>query len=477
MRLKNILKALPIVLGLSIFAACEERDEISDRNRLYRLEQRVSKLEDLCEIINKNCENIKKLLQEQAKNVSINSVYKMQDGYVIAFTDGEFVEIHNGKDGKDGKDGTGSGEGGSSYVPKIGVKLFEGKHYWTVDGEWLLDEKGNKVCAEGQDGKDGQDGQDGQGGGGTTPQMKIENGFWMVSYDDGKTWEVLGKATGEDGKDGADGIAPELRIENGVWYISYDKGVTWEAIGTATGEDGKTPSLKIEDGNLMISYDGGVTWSIVEGSNGQFGGDGGGTSGGETIGGHTAVDLGLPSGKKWASCNIGANKPEQYGEYFAWGDTASKADYSPNTTRTFGKTPEQLALLNYTNKSTGALETNFDVAQHKWGEGWRMPTREEFQELLTYCKWTWTKVGNISGYKVESKADDNTNSIFLPAAGMMEDREPKNQGVHGWYWASVPFAGNDYLSWNLEFSENEDYGLSTLSRRCGFTVRAIYGRK
>ena len=87
----------------------------------------------------------------------------------------------------------------------------------------------------------------------------------MITYDQGKTWEVMGKATRENGKDGNDGICPELKIQEGVWYISYDNGVTWEAIGSAVGQDGKTPSLKIEDGKLMISWDKGETWEMVEG--------------------------------------------------------------------------------------------------------------------------------------------------------------------------------------------------------------------
>lgn len=477
MRLKNILKALPIVLGLSVFASCEERDDISDRNRLYRLEDRVAYLEELCDVINKNNENIKKLLQEQAKKVGISSVYEMEKGgYVIAFTDGEFVELHDGKDGKNGEkgeDGKIVTVDGEITIPKIGVKIAEdGLHYWTLNGEWLLDENDKMVLAEGTKGDKGDKGQSGEGGG-VTPLMKIENGNWMVSYDKGKTWEIMGPATGADGKDG---ICPELRIENGMWYISYDNGETWEAIGSAVGEDGKTPSLKIENGDLMISYDGGTTWTIVEGSNGQFGPNGGGTSGGVTVAGHTSVDLGLPSGKKWASCNVGANRPEEYGQYYAWGDTALKSEFSPNTCITFGKTTEMLAYQNYISAANSTLTSTYDIAQIKWGDGWRMPTRAEFEELIDNCNWTWTKVGTVYGYIVESKAEGNTNSIFLPAAGMKEEFISKNEGTQGSYWSSNPFGGGmDYLSYDLEFSEKKSKSISTASRRCGFPIRPIFG--
>ena len=114
-----------------------------------------------------------------------------------------------------------------------------------------------------------------------------------MSYDQGKTWEIIGQATGKDGKDGKDGICPQLKIENGVWYISYDNGVTWEAIGSAVGQDGKTPSLKIEDGKLMISWDQGVTWEMVEG--------------GDVFGELSKPGTGVAEGHKWI--NLGLPRP------------------------------------------------------------------------------------------------------------------------------------------------------------------------
>ncbi len=476
MILKNILKAFPLVLGLVALSGCDERDDISDRNRLYRLEDRFTALEKLCNTINKNSENIKKLLQEQAKKVSINTVYKSPNGYVISFTDGEFIELHNGKDGKDGekgKDGIVTDPEGNPSVPVIGVKIAEdGLHYWTLNGEWLLDENGKMVLAEGtkgDKGDQGDKGNDGEGGG-VTPLMKIENGYWMVSYNKGLTWEVIGQATGEDGKDGADGICPELRIENGVWYISYDKGETWEAIGSAVGQDGKTPSLKIEDGKLMISWDKGVTWEPVEGGDIFENVTQPGTG---VYKGHTWVDLGLPSGNKWASCNVGANSASEWGKYFAWGDTATKAEYASTNCATFGKTIEQLYMTGYTNRG-GELVSKFDAAQHCWEGNWKMPRREDFLELINECTWTWTIVGNVGGYEVKSTKDGNTNSIFLPAAGSRDLYDIRNQGATGWYWTSNGYSGNDYLSWNLTFSEEEGFQLSPLSRRSGFTIRAIY---
>lgn len=134
-------------------------------------------------------------------------------GYTITFTKSDPITIYHGTDGKDGANGK---DGKDGYTPIIGVKQdADGIYYWTLDGEWLLDENGNKIKAQGTDGKDGINGTDGKDGvdgadgkdgvDGITPQLKIDNEYWYISYDNGASWTQLGKATGEDGKDGADG--------------------------------------------------------------------------------------------------------------------------------------------------------------------------------------------------------------------------------------------------------------------------------
>lgn len=139
-------------------------------------------------------------------------------GYTITFGQHDPITIYHGQDGKDGADGK-DGQNGSANTPVIGVAQdTDGVYYWTLNGEWLLDDNGNKLPvsgkdgqngtngSNGQDGADGKDGADGQDGkDGITPQLKIEDGYWYISYDNGATWTQLGKATGEDGKDGADG--------------------------------------------------------------------------------------------------------------------------------------------------------------------------------------------------------------------------------------------------------------------------------
>ena len=144
--------------------------------------------------MNTNISSLQKIVDALQDNLSISRVEQISDGYIIHFSDGSTATIKNGKNSED--------------APIIGVKKdTDGIYYWTLDGEWLTDEKGNKVKAQGTDGKDGVDGEDGTNGkDGITPQLKIENGRWMLSMDNGKTWTDIGQATGADGTDGEDGV-------------------------------------------------------------------------------------------------------------------------------------------------------------------------------------------------------------------------------------------------------------------------------
>ena len=178
-------------------------------------EQRIAALEELCKQMNTNISSLQTIIEAlQNKDYVTAVVPIVKDGitigYTITFSKSQPVTIYHGEDGKDGANGQ---DGKDGYTPQIGVKQDEdGVYYWTLDGEWLLDESGNKIKAVGTDGKDGADGSngnDGQNGAdgkdGITPQLKIEDDYWYISYDNGATWTKLGKATGEDGKDGQDG--------------------------------------------------------------------------------------------------------------------------------------------------------------------------------------------------------------------------------------------------------------------------------
>ena len=180
--------------GLLLFGCGDKYDDSALRNDLNDLENRVTKLEELCKQMNTNISSLQKIVEALQDNLSISKVEQISDGYIIHFSDGSTATIKNGKNSED--------------APIIGVKKdTDGIYYWTLDGEWLTDEKGNKVKAQGTDGKDGVDGEDGTNGkDGITPQLKIENGRWMLSMDNGKTWTDIGQATGADGTDGEDGV-------------------------------------------------------------------------------------------------------------------------------------------------------------------------------------------------------------------------------------------------------------------------------
>ena len=160
-------------------------------------EQRISALEELCKQMNTNIEALQTLVDALEKRDYITNISPIrEDGEVIGFTISfaycDTITIYHGEDGKDGANGT---DGKDGYTPQIGVmKDTDNIYYWTLDGEWLLDGKGNKIQANGVNGTDGTNGTNG-----VTPQLKIENDYWLVSYDNGATWEKLGNASSGSG--------------------------------------------------------------------------------------------------------------------------------------------------------------------------------------------------------------------------------------------------------------------------------------
>ncbi len=156
-----------------------------------------------------------------------------------------------------------------------------------------------------------------------------------------------------------------------------------------------------------------------------------------SIAGHGYVDLGLSV--KWATCNVGANKPEDYGDYFAWGETQPKSKYDWSTYK-WCKGSKESQTKYCTSSSYGTvdnktvLEAADDAARAKWGGSWRMPTKAEQDELREKCTWTWTTQNGVNGYKVTSKS--NGKSIFLPAAGCRYVSSLRYAGSSGRYWSS-----------------------------------------
>ncbi|MDE6484063.1 MAG: hypothetical protein K2L14_01530 [Duncaniella sp.] len=178
---------------------------------------------------------------------------------------------------------------------------------------------------------------------------------------------------------------------------------------------------------------------------------------GNLINGHEYVDLGLPSGLKWATCNVGASSPSEYGDYFAWGETTTKTQYTTSNSVTY-------------NKGFGEISGNaqYDAARANWGSTWRMPAKLEMQELIEKCTWTLTTKSGITGYLVTGP---NGNQIFLPHAGRKNGTTLEYAGSQGLYWSSTPDSDTRYSNFLVftTFSVKTDWG----SRYFGRSVRPV----
>ena len=195
-----------------------------------------------------------------------------------------------------------------------------------------------------------------------------------------------------------------------------------------------------------------------------------------TLNGHECVDLGLPSGIKWATCNVGATAPEEYGGYYAWGETEEKDDYSWSTYKwcngsynTMTKYCTNSSYGTVDNKTTLDLED--DVAHVKWGGSWRMPTGAEQQELLNNCTWTWTTQNDVYGYKVTSKT--NGNSIFLPAAGLRHGTGLDYSGSDGLFWSGSLYESYNNNAYYMYFYSSGYYDFYYDYRYNGRSVRPV----
>ena len=191
-----------------------------------------------------------------------------------------------------------------------------------------------------------------------------------------------------------------------------------------------------------------------------------------TINGREYVDLDLPSGTKWATCNVGASKPEEYGDYFAWGETTPKSTYDWSTY--FDTDDGGSTFKKYKNNGgLTELQPEDDAATVNWGSGWKMPSRAQIEELCngSYTTSEWTQLNGVYGRKVTSKS--NGNSIFLPAAGLRWYGELYDAGSRGGYWSSSldPSYNNDgacYLYFDAGYWDwGSDY------RYGGPSVRAV----
>ncbi len=177
-----------------------------------------------------------------------------------------------------------------------------------------------------------------------------------------------------------------------------------------------------------------------------------------SINGYDWVDLGLPSGLKWATCNIGATTPEGYGNYYAWGETTTKTSYD------YSNGEEKSDIGDISGNAT------YDAARANWGGTWRMPTDVEMGELINNCAWTWTTQNGVNGVR---GTGPNGNSIFLPAAGKCRGSSRYNVGERGYYWSSSPEHTITDFAKALSFGSIPPVGFTITERYLEYTVRPV----
>ena len=183
-----------------------------------------------------------------------------------------------------------------------------------------------------------------------------------------------------------------------------------------------------------------------------------------------AVDLGLSV--KWANMNVGAESPEGYGNYYAWGETAPKTTYNFST---YFDTNDGGSTFTKYNNDGGktVLDQQDDAAHVNWGGSWRMPTKTEWQELYDNCTWTWTTQNGIKGYKVTSNKEGYADKfIFLPAAGFRRESDLYYVGSFGRFWSSSLLEGYSNHAGNLRF-DSDYHGLNDNNRYYGLSVRPV----
>lgn len=245
-----------MILGLLSLVSCTEYDEVAMWNKNEDMGSRLAVLEELCSRLNTNIVSLQQIVEALQGNDYVTGVVPVVEngetvGYTISFSKSGPVTIYHGKKGENGQNGT---------TPVIGVEQdTDGLYYWTLDGEWLTDDEGSKILAQGMAGKsayelavekgyrgtldewlaslNGSNGDDGK----SAYELAVENGYR------GTEEEWLASLKGSAGDQGDDGVTPKLEVrDDGYWYISYDNGQTWNKLGPATGDPG-------EDGDSMFS--------------------------------------------------------------------------------------------------------------------------------------------------------------------------------------------------------------------------------
>ena len=533
------ISLLLLTLTICFFTACH--DDIW--NAIDDLDGRVTKLEELCKEMNTNITSLQTIVDVLQSNDFITGIVEITKGgkvvgYTITFGKHAPITIYHGQDGKDGQNGadgqdgqngTNGADGQDGVTPIIGVAQdTDGVYYWTLNGEWLLDDNGNKLPvsgkdgANGSDGKDGQDGKDGADGqdgkDGITPLLKIEDGYWYVSYDNGTTWTLMGKATGADGQNGQDGangtdgkngqngadgkdgqdgdsmFQSVTQYENYVYFTLADGTVI--KIAKASEEEQSNSEFM-----FIVTYNAnggegtmkpdtfyyGVLKEIATSTftrdsyyfgnwNTKADGTGISYSNGQQLmisknitlyanwktaieNGHEFVDLGLPSGALWATMNIGATSPEKIGNKYAWGETSTKSTYNWKTYKfcTFYTNSSLYYMNKYSRRSgQGDWKTVLELVDDAARVNWGGQWKMPTSgNFEELCeKCTWT-LTTLNGTNVYKVTGPNGHSIYLPATT---------------YWSCV-LGDNEEQAYCLSVSNNP--GVTSVNRCTDLAIRPI----
>lgn len=244
---------------------------------------------------------------------------------------------------------------------------------------------------------------------------------YIITFSDNSTITINHGKDGANGKDGADGK------DSSIINIEWD-----EDSVSFTLSDGTILVIPLESIETAPEIPNNPTVSVE------------------------AVDLGLSV--KWASCNVGATKPEESGDYFAWGETKTKEEYTEDSSLTFGESMENISG-----------NPQYDAATANWGNNWRIPTKSETDELVDNCTWNWTILNGVNGMEVTGP---NGNSIFLPAAGYHGSWSLEFVGSRGVYFSSTPDEDYNDLAYSLYF-DNQDYFRGWDHRNTGLSIRPV----
>lgn len=194
---------------------------------------------------------------------------------------------------------------------------------------------------------------------------------------------------------------------------------------------------------------------------------------------HDYVDLGLPSGILWATCNVGAINPEDYGSYFAWGETQTKTTYTCDTYKhangDYNKLTKYCSKANYGDNgftdNLTTLQAGDDAATAKWGSGWRTPSKAQWEELKNNTNHQWMTKNGVNGLLFTSKKNGQT--LFLPAAGFRWDNELYDAGSFGLYQSRSLYTVTPDYAWHADFGSDGCDMSSSGRRDYGFSVRPV----